>query len=68
MQDEVYFAAGAVWPDTGATVFVKMQAGGAGDLDGFAVDAVVEDVADGRFRMSEEAVSPRTLLRRLRWL
>lgn len=50
-------------PHASARVFVKVQALRALDFDGLAVDAVVEDVADGRVGMREEAVLARTQAR-----
>lgn len=63
---DIYFSASAVGPDACAAVFVEVQPGGASDFDRVAVDAIVEDVADGRVRMSEEPVPTGALLRRLR--
>lgn len=63
-----YLSSSAVGPHASAAVLVEVEPGGAGYLDGLAVDAVVEDVAGRGVRMGEEAVLPGTLFTRLRWL
>lgn len=57
-----------VRPHAGARVLVKVQALRALDLDRLAVDAVEEDVADGRVGVREEAVLARAQARALRLL
>lgn len=61
----LYLATRGIRPHACSTVFVEVQSGGAGDLDRFAVDAVVEDVAHGGVRVREETISSRAFLRRL---
>lgn len=49
--------AGIIRPDARARVLVEVQPSGAGDFVSFTLNAVVEHVADGRIRMSEESVA-----------
>lgn len=48
-----------VWPDARARVFVKVQTGRAFDLNGRAINAVVEDITNIRFWMGKETVLAR---------
>ena len=59
---------GRIWPHANALVLVKVQTGSAGILDGLPVDAVVENVADTRVRMREEAVASRAVAFTTGWL
>lgn len=54
-----------IGPHTGAGVLIEMQTLRALDLDRLAIDAVVEDITDGRVGMGEEAVLARAQARAL---
>lgn len=67
IQGNIYFSTSAVRPYTRATIFIEVQSSGTRNFDSFAVNAIVKDITDRRIWMSEETVSSRTLLGRLRW-
>lgn len=67
IKGNIYFSTSAVRPYTRATIFIEVQSSGTRNFDSFAVNAIVKDITDRRIWMSEETVSSRTLLGRLRW-